>query len=122
MKIKEIAFSVYAVSDIKKSRKFYEGVLGLVPNSDFPATDESYWIEYNIGPSTLGIGQSEAWKPSEDGASVALEVEDFEEAIRELKEGGVKFFVEPSDFPTCNMAVVQDPDGNKICIHKRKGK
>src|SRR5579864_6775589 len=117
MKIKEIAFSVYAVTDIKKSRKFYEGVLGLVPNSDFPVSDESYWVEYNIGSGTLGIGQSEQWKPSEDGASVALEVEDFDQAIKELKDANVKFFVPPSEFPTCHMAVIQDPDNNKICIH-----
>ena len=35
MKINEIAFFAYAVSDMKKSRAFYEGVLGLnqIPNS-----------------------------------------------------------------------------------------
>jgi hypothetical protein len=44
------------------------------------------WIEYDIGHGTLGIGCSEKWKPSEDGPSVALEVQDFNVAIETLRE------------------------------------
>ena len=120
MFIKEIAFSVYAVTDIKKSRAFYEGILDLIPSSEFPATDESAWIEYNIGSGTLAIGCSPDWKPSTDGASTALEVEDFDKAVEKLKAAGVSFFMEPQSFPTCNMAVINDPDKNKIVIHKKK--
>ena len=45
--IKEIAFTIYAVSDMKVSRKFYEEVLGLVPSTDFQNSD--FWVEYTVG-------------------------------------------------------------------------
>lgn len=118
--IKDIAFTVYAVTDIKRSREFYEGILGLVPGKDFPPKEDSAWIEYEVGSGVFAIGCSPEWKPSEDGASVAFEVEDFDVMIAKLKEHNLVFKVEPQEFPTCHMAVVKDPDGNHICIHKRK--
>ncbi len=118
--IKEIAFVAYAVSDIAASRKFYEGVLGLKTNDEFDGTKNPYFIEYAVGNSTLAIGQSPEWKPSEDGASVALEVDNFDETIVMLKKQNVAFKVEPQDFFTCKMAVIQDPDKNKVCIHQKR--
>ena len=32
--VKEVAFSCYAVTDMDRARKFYEGVLGLKPTTD----------------------------------------------------------------------------------------
>ncbi len=118
----EIAFTVYAVTDMKKSRAFYEGALGLTPSTEFPATEESAWIEYSIGSGTLSIGCSPDWKPSEDGAVVALEANDFEAVVKVLKEHNVSFKLEPQDFPTCHMAVINDPDNNRVLIHKRKAR
>jgi predicted enzyme related to lactoylglutathione lyase len=60
------------------------------------------------------------FKPSPDGCSVALEVEDFKAAIATLKQNNVKFRLEPMETPVCHMAMVFDPDGNTLCIHKRK--
>ena len=117
---KDIAFVVYAVTDIKKARAFYEGVLGLVPNTDFPAQEHSMWIEYNIGSSTLSIGCSPDWKPSSDGAVAGLEAVDFDVVIKKLKAASVPFKLEPQDFPTCKMAVVFDPDKNCVLIHHKK--
>ena len=70
------------------------------------------------GPS-LALGSADAFKPSPDGCSVALEVEDFDAAIAQLRANGVKFRIEPSPTPVCRMAMIFDPDGNTICIHKR---
>ena len=61
---------------------------------------------------------SDEWKPSDHGIGVALEMEDFDAAIAELRSAEVKFFWEPFESPVCHIAVVQDPDGNKIGIHK----
>src|SRR3984885_9746246 len=113
----EIAFTAYAVTDLAKSRKFYEEVLGLKPIS---LKEGVPWVEYAVGNGTLGIGVSEKWKPSRDGASVALEVADFDEAISHIKSHGVTFEMGPLETPVCHMAVLRDPDGGKICIHKRK--
>jgi predicted enzyme related to lactoylglutathione lyase len=97
MKAKNIAFTGIPVTDMKCARAFYEGVLGL---------------------KVSGVG--EQWKPSEDGTGVAIEVEDFDAAIKSLKQAKARFASEGIESPVCRMAVVQDPDGNKIMIHKLK--
>jgi predicted enzyme related to lactoylglutathione lyase len=118
MKVTNIAFTGIPVTDIKRARAFYEDMLGLKPSPDF---SEGVWIEYEIGDDTLAIGSvGDQWKPSPDGTSVAIEVDDFEGAIKDLKAAGAKFDTENVESPVCRMAVVQDPDGNKIIIHKLK--
>jgi predicted enzyme related to lactoylglutathione lyase len=119
LKVTEIAFSCYAVTDIPRSRAFYEDVLGLKPTTII----EGKWVEYEFGPYALAIGCAPGmFKPSPDGCSVALEVEDFDAAVKHLHEHNVKFRIDPMATPVCHMAMVFDPDGNTICIHRRKGK
>ena len=79
------------------------------------------WVEYAWGPYALAIGSSPQWKPSPDGCSAALEVEDFDAAVKKLRDSNVKFRMEPYEGPVCKMVAVFDPDGNTIVIHKRKG-
>ena len=118
MRATNIAFTGIPVTDMKRARAFYEGALGLKPAGEFA---QGVWIEYEIGDATLAIGSvGEQWKPSPDGTSVAIEVENFEGAIKDLKAAGAKFDTENVESPVCRMAVVQDPDGNKIIIHKVK--
>ena len=79
------------------------------------------WIEYGVGDDTLAIANvSDTWTPSDQGTGAALEVEDFDEAISRLKDRQVRFTAEPFETPCCHMAVIQDPDGNKLMIHKLK--
>ena len=47
-------------------------------------------------------------------------MEDFTAAIDRLKERGAKFRLEPTEHPPCYMALIEDPDGNPIMIHRRK--
>lgn len=120
MKITEIAFSSYPVTDIPRARMFYEGLLGLKPTMDTDLGAEGHWIEYDIGAGTLGIGKMEGWKPSPDGCTVALEVDHFDAAVTALKAAGVPFRMGPMETPVCHMALVSDPDGSPVMIHKRK--
>lgn len=120
MKVTEIAFTGYPVTDLKRARDFYEGTLGLKVSHIFGDEREA-WIEYDIGPGTLSIGNmAPDWKPASNGGSAGLEVDDFKEAIARLKQAGVRFRLEPIETPVCHMAVVLDPDGNLITIHHRK--
>jgi predicted enzyme related to lactoylglutathione lyase len=118
MKIKNIAFIGIPVTDIPRARKFYEEVLGLVVADEMMG---GKWIEYAMGDNTLAIANvGEHWTPSDQGTGAALEVKDFDEAIKHLKDQKVRFAAEPFETPCCHMAVVQDPDGNKLIIHKLK--
>ena len=122
IRIKEIAFTGYPVTDIARARAFYEQLLNLSVSAQFEH-EGKHWIEYDIGPGTLAIStmSSEQWKPSADGPSAALEVEDFDEAIRVLRAASIPFLVEPMDTGVCRMAIIPDPDGNSLVIHQRHG-
>ncbi|MFZ0710901.1 MAG: VOC family protein [Terrimicrobiaceae bacterium] len=123
-KITEVAFIAYPVSDINRAREFYENLLGLQPgefNHELEGMPGKYWIEYEVGNVTFAI--SNAWEPSgQSGPSVAFEVEDLQEAVSHLKKAGVAFLVENIETPVCSFALVTDPDGNGITIHKRKAR
>ena len=118
MKINAIGFVAIPVTDIPRARKFYEGVLGLTVSDEMMG---GKWIEYTVGQDTLAIANvRDMWRPSDQGTGAAFEVEDFDDAIKRLKDRHVPFAAEPFETPCCHMAVVQDPDGNKLIVHKLK--
>ena len=118
MKINNSAFVGIPVTELRRAREFYEEVLGLAVSDEMMG---GKWIEYTVGDNTLAIANvGDEWKPSDQGTGTALEVENFDEAIKRLKNQGVPFAAEPFETPCCHMAVVQDPDGNKLIIHKLK--
>ena len=118
MKVKAIGFVAIPVTDVKRARSFYEDVLGLTVTEEMMGGN---WVEYAVGGETLAIANvGEQWRPSDQGTCAALEVEDFDQAIKRLKENQVPFAAEAFETPCCHMAIVQDPDGNKLVIHKLK--
>lgn len=120
LKVTEIAFTCYPVTDMARARRFYEDVLGLKATYVVGEPGGMQWTEYDIASGTLSIGAgAPGWTPTEQGCCAGLEVEDFDAAIAHLKSGGVKFKMEPFPTPVCRMAFIYDPDGNAICIHKR---
>jgi predicted enzyme related to lactoylglutathione lyase len=118
MKIKGIGFVAIPVTDVPRARKFYEDALGLKVSEEMMS---GKWIEYAVGDNTLAIANvSDTWRPSDQGTGAALEVDDFNAAVGRLKNLGVRFPAEPFETPCCHMAVIQDPDGNRLIIHKLK--
>jgi predicted enzyme related to lactoylglutathione lyase len=120
MKILEFAFIAYPVTDESRARAFYEGILGLAPAMEMRDGDQ-FWIEYEVGPHVLGIGNEPFMTPSSNGAQLVLEVADFDEAIAHLKSHGVVFAMEPFVMPHCRAAIIHDPDDNRLGIHQRNG-
>ena len=116
--IKGIAFTGSSVTDMKRARAFYEHVLGLKPSEDMAG---GKWIEYEVGGGVFAITNIDLkWTPSNQGTAIAFEVDDMDATIDKLKESGAKFFLDKSETPVCWTAIVYDPDGNKVVIHKRK--
>jgi predicted enzyme related to lactoylglutathione lyase len=116
--ITEIAFVGAPVTDIKRSRDFYESVIGLKVTSESAG---GKWIEFDIGPGTFAIGSYPDWKPSGDGTVAAFEVDDLNAEMTRLKSRGVTVTMDVMETPVCHCAMISDPDGNKIMLHKRKG-
>lgn len=118
MKINALAFVGIPVTDMRRARSFYEGVLGLKLCQEMMSGS---WVEYALGNNTLAIASvGPEWLPSDQGTGAALEVEHFDQAIKWLKDRNVSFSTEPYESPCCHMAIIKDPDGNNIVIHKLK--
>ena len=114
--INSIAFTVYPVTDMKRARNFYEQTLGLKLSEDFGGK----WVEYDLGEGTFAItNMMEDCKPGGAGASIAFEVDDMDECVKKLKAANVQFKMDVFATPVCRIAVINDPDGNAINIHKR---
>ncbi|MGI8481646.1 MAG: VOC family protein, partial [Chthoniobacterales bacterium] len=104
MKVRKIDFVATPVTDTKRARAFYEGVLGLEVSDEMMG---GKWIEYAVGGDTLAIASmGEQWTPSDQGTGAAFEVEDFDAAILKLKVAVIRFAAEPFETPCCHMAVV----------------
>ena len=54
------------------------------------------------------------------GATVTLEVEDFDEAVKTIQKHKIEVVMPAMDAGPCHMMLIKDPDGNLIMIHKRK--
>ena len=120
MKVAEIAFVAYPVTDLGRARGFYEKVLGLTPAREF-GDGVFCWVEYDLGPGTLAIATGiPDWPPSRGGGSVGLEVDDFPGAMREVEAAGCRVLTPPMETPVCHIAVVADPDGNAVILHHRR--
>jgi predicted enzyme related to lactoylglutathione lyase len=121
IQVDEIAFVGYPARDRAKAKQFYEGLLNLKPTQEQELGDDKFWIEYDIGPGTFAL--SNYWEAGDyprPGPSAGLEVRDFDASIAILKDAGVTFHLEPMETPICHLALVADPDGNCLFIHKRK--
>jgi predicted enzyme related to lactoylglutathione lyase len=114
--ITSIAFTVYPVSEMARSRRFYEAMLGLKAGDYFG--DE--WVEYDVGGSTFAITTTDmGHPPGAKGAVVAFETTDLDAFVKRLQEQSVPFVVESFSTPVCRMAVIEDPDQNHVTIHQR---
>jgi predicted enzyme related to lactoylglutathione lyase len=123
MKITEIAFTGYSVTNMKRAKAFYESLLGLTKSRGFGQHEgDDQWAEYDIGAGCLALitGAGDQWPPHPAGTAAAFEVDDFDGYVKKLREAGVTFIFEPQEHPGCRSAVVADPDGNWLMLHQRK--
>lgn len=103
------------VGDLERSRAFYEKLMGLGtierPELGFPG------VWYGIGEGQLHLIQRDAlgMKIDPTGPHFAVEVDDLDEARRELREAGL----ETLD-PGGDQLWVLDPDGYTVEITRRR--
>ena len=113
MQVERVDFFNIATTDAERSRAWYRDTFGLEPDPENPD-------ELTAGQVTLTF-----WQPEDEGiefkpdiAGFALRVADVDEARAELEAKGVEC-VGSGDTGVCKMAVVLDPDGNAVILHRR---
>jgi predicted enzyme related to lactoylglutathione lyase len=119
IKVTEVAFVGYPVTDVARARAFYEGTLGLKTAFESEFRPGQWWIEYDIAGVALAI--SNAWPPSgQSGPNLALEVSDLDASLAAVKAKGVPVSLDPMESPVCRFFGIKDPDGNDLTLHQRK--
>lgn len=116
-KIKHVAFYMYPVGQMERSRAFYENVLGFTVSNNF----DERWVEYDIAGQTLAITtEAEGTKPGAPGGGISFEVDDIDALFAEFKQQNVPIILEIMETPVCRLGVIGDPDGNGIMMHQSK--
>jgi catechol 2,3-dioxygenase-like lactoylglutathione lyase family enzyme len=117
IEVERTDFISVPVTDLERSTRFYEETLGLtrIGREGFP--------EFQLGENvSLYLLKMESIGMSFTGphtASIALRVPDVAEGRRALEAKGVEFDGETFDTGVCHMAPFEDPDGNRLMLHRR---
>lgn len=117
-----IAFALYHVADVARSRRFYAETLGLAVCSEMEVAPGQWWIEFDVGgPSALAVTNFKLPGLNTGPSSgIAVEVENHEETLARLRAAGVAIVWGPNEFPLCHCFAVKDPDGHDLYFHRRK--
>ena len=115
--IRGIDLSGYMVKDGSRAIAFYKEVLGLEPTRVYP-DDRGAEYEFPDG-STFGLwGGGGAVMPCQPSNGILFTVDNVEEAARALQARDIA--VKRLDLPNCDMAMINDSEGNLVVLHKRK--
>ena len=106
---------MYPVSDMQRAARFYQEDLGL--KKEGLASD--YWIEFDIGGGTFGIGNFEQVGAPGTAQALCLEIEGLDDFRSRLAQRGIES-TDPHDLQACRISMVRDPDGNQVWLHERK--
>lgn len=116
-KITGLDLSGYMVKDAARAIAFYRDVLGLEPAVVYP---DNRGAEYELSDgSTFGLwGGGGVVMPFQPSNGILFAVDDLGAAVAALKARDIP--VHERETPACNMAVINDTEGNSIFLHKRK--
>ncbi len=115
MPVTDVAFIMYPVKDIQRSKEFYGATLGLPQKG----MDEAWWVEFDVGAATFGIGNIPNHGEPGTAQSLVLEVSDLPAFRDRLTAQNVQSS-EPMETPFhCLISVLEDPDGNKVWLHEK---
>jgi predicted enzyme related to lactoylglutathione lyase len=105
---KRVDFIAVPVSDLAGADEFYGQTLGLARN---PNTSGERWVEYETGNLTIALSMY--------GGAIGIGVPDVDAARRKLEAAEVEFRGDTFDSGVCNGAPFNDPDGNRLLLHRR---
>lgn len=117
MSVRKIAFTMYPVKDMARAKRFYGETLGLgAPSYDMM----NAWVEWDLAGGCLALTTwAEGVEPAANaGGSIAFEVDDVDATVEKLGAAGATVKMAPFATPVCRMAVVVDPEGNALIIHR----
>ena len=92
--IKTIWSVTLSVSNLERSKRFYEDILGLNKKYEY-----SSYVGFECGGVEIGLRPRSSVEIGKDAASIEFLVDDVDEEYQRLVKKGVKFIVKPHDEP-----------------------
>ena len=110
--------SGYMVKDAPRAIAFYRDVLGLEPVLVYP---DNRGAEYELADgTTFGLwGGGGMVMPFQPSNGILFAVDDLDAAVAAVKARGIPVIME-HETPVCNLAMINDTEGNFVTLHKRK--
>jgi lactoylglutathione lyase len=117
----EELFPILSTADLARCLGFYRDLLGGQVTYRFPAEGEPVYVALRLGGSQLGVGRQDGpGALTNDRITLWVYATDCDAAIELLRGDGVPIRQEPTDQPWGErMAIVTDPDGNRVIIAAR---
>jgi lactoylglutathione lyase len=114
-------FPILSTPDLARALGFYRDLMGGTVEYQFPAEGEPAYVSVHIGQSSLGIGkQTEPGNLTNDRVTLWVYADDCDTAIERLRTERVPVVQEPATQPWGErIAIVTDPDGNRVIIAAR---
>lgn len=116
--IEGVDFVAVPTGDLERAVEFYGQTLGLERSVYIR---ERNYAEFETGNLTLSVIDAQKMgiecEPVRSG--IALHVADVQAARTALEEKGVRFDGDTFDTGVCHMALLDDPDGNRLILHHR---
>lgn len=115
-------FPIVSTPDLARALGFYRDLLGGMVTYQFPPDGDPDYVAVEIGASPLGIGlQAQPGLLVNDRITLWVYASDCDAALARLRDAGVEVIQEPADQPWGErMAIVVDPDGNRVIVASRK--
>jgi lactoylglutathione lyase len=117
MKYQGFIWAGFMVEDLESSIAFYRDVLGL------PLLGKGNdWAHFDAGNGAMlellteGTGSREPKRPDQQPIIPGLRVDDLDNAIKGLKQKGVRFIGEVGEYAGTRWAQFTDPEGNRLEI------
>jgi len=92
--IKTIWSVTLSVSNLERSKRFYEDILGLNKKYEY-----SSYVGFECGGVEIGLRPRSSVEIGKDAASIEFLVDNVDEEYQRLVKKGVKFIVKPHDEP-----------------------
>ena len=116
--VRAVDFVMYSTRNIRRTRAFYQKLFGFKPGEEW----NDGWSEFDTEPVTFCLdgGPGKIKSPWAGPPAIAFAVADIHAAMAACRQRKVKVLVPATETHVCWMALIADPEGNRICLHQRK--
>ena len=112
--IESLNYIVITVSDLERSVKFYKDLFDFDVVENMSSAGQAF---LKMGDMVLSLVEVSGYRNSADSKSCIsfyVDEEDFDDAIDEIEETGLKIVLGPENIRKGQRVIFADPDGNHI--------